>query len=102
MVDSLGLTVVNRPAIFMQQATRKRFIAIYETRLNEQIIYPPQGEKTTYRRILELLALKKRLRPHVREKQDSVRFYFLCVEDVGRTEIMGGGQVTQDKAFYMQ
>jgi CRISPR-associated protein Cas2 len=50
----------------------------------------------------ELLALKKRLRPHVREKQDSVRFYFLCIEDVGRTEIMGGGQVTQDKPFYMR
>jgi CRISPR-associated protein Cas1 len=45
-----------RPAIFMQEAARKRFIALYETRLNEQIIYPSQGEKTTYRRILELQA----------------------------------------------
>ena len=40
----------------MKEAARKRFITLYETRLNEQIIYPPQGEITTYRRILELQA----------------------------------------------
>ena len=42
--------------IHLSDEARKRFINLYETRLGEQIHYPPQGETTSYRRILELQA----------------------------------------------
>ncbi len=44
-----------RPILLLEQA-RKRFITLYETRINEQIYYPPRGETTSYRRIFELQA----------------------------------------------
>lgn len=50
----------------------------------------------------ELARLKRRLRPHVREAADSVRFYFIGAEDVGRIEVMGSGQVTEDRPYYVQ
>lgn len=50
----------------------------------------------------ELARLKKRLRPHVREASDSIRFYSMGAEDVGRIEVMGSGQVTEDKSYFMQ
>lgn len=51
----------------------------------------------------ELERLKKRLRAHVTGKdRDSIRFYFLCIADVLRTEIIGMGEVTKDRGFYMQ
>ena len=44
-----GKTPPSRP-VFMGDDARKRFIALYETRINEQIYYPPAGETTPYRR----------------------------------------------------
>lgn len=45
----------SRP-VHLKEAARKRFISLYEMRLNEQSHYPPSGERTTYRRILTLQA----------------------------------------------
>ncbi len=82
IVDSIVLMAVNRPLfglgdfetgrprgqknsngqdqpktpILLQDQARKRFISLYETRINEQIYYPPLGETTSYRRIFELQA----------------------------------------------
>ncbi len=80
VVDSIVLMAVNRPLfglgdfeigpprpranessppvtpVLMREEARKRFIALYETRINEQIYYPPLGETTSYRRIFELQA----------------------------------------------
>lgn len=42
--------------IYLKEAARKRFISLYEARVNEQIFYPPTGEQTSYRRIFELQA----------------------------------------------
>ncbi len=51
----------------------------------------------------ELEGLKKRLAPLVKKKDgDSVRFYSLCIDDILRTEILGLGNITKDRAFYMQ
>lgn len=50
----------------------------------------------------QLETLQKRLRPLVKDKTDSIRFYFLGVDDVARTQIMGAGGITQDRVFYMQ
>jgi CRISPR-associated protein Cas1 len=46
----------NKSPILMKEDARKRFINLYETRVNEGIIYPPSGEQTSYRRIFELQA----------------------------------------------
>ncbi len=86
VVDSIVLTAVNRPLfklgdfeldkrngdwksgkpgetpktnarpVYLKEEARKRFIALYETRINEQIYYPPTGEQIAYRRIFELQA----------------------------------------------
>ncbi len=50
----------------------------------------------------EAAKLKKRRRPHVREVQDSIRFYSISADDVGRIEVMGAGQVTEDKSYFVQ
>lgn len=42
--------------IYLKEAARKRFISLYEARVNEQIQYPTTGEQTSYRRIFELQA----------------------------------------------
>lgn len=42
--------------IYLKEESRKRFIQMYETRVNEQILYPVTGEQTSYRRIFELQA----------------------------------------------
>jgi len=50
--------------------------------------------------------LKKRLQPLVKEPQDSIRFYFLCAGDVGRTLVIrgqaGAGGATPEKTFIIQ
>ena len=83
IVDSIVLAAINRPLlalkdfeagrseeveneadegdhkirpIYLKEEARKKFIALYEARLNEQVFYPALGEQTTYRRILELQA----------------------------------------------
>jgi CRISPR-associated protein Cas1 len=53
--DEDGETTRARP-VQLNEAARKRFIALYETRMNEQVYYTPSGEQTTYRRVLELQA----------------------------------------------
>lgn len=50
----------------------------------------------------ELARLRKRLKPHVRDPQDSIRFYFLGAEDVPRILVLGSGSVTQDPLVYLQ
>lgn len=78
IVDSIVMAAINRPLfslqdfeqgrarpnaadgsrlpVLLKDEARKRFIALYETRINEQIFYPLAGETTTYRRIFELQA----------------------------------------------
>lgn len=68
IVDSLVLTLLNKrmlaPADFVEEVgtyrlksePRKRFLTSWEDRLNEEIIHPLFGYKTTYRRCLELQA----------------------------------------------
>jgi CRISPR-associated protein Cas2 len=50
----------------------------------------------------QLQQLKKRLQPYVKETQESVRIYHISADDVSRIEIIGSGQVTQDKPFYLK
>ena len=50
----------------------------------------------------EIRSLKRRLMPHVREARDSIRFYYIGADDVGRIEVIGSGQVTEDKQYFMQ
>lgn len=51
----------------------------------------------------EIVRLKNRLTPLVNPKDwDSIRFYYLCYDDVLRTEIIGRGEVTRDPSYYMQ
>lgn len=82
IVDSIVLMAVNRPLfglgdfeigqaraqedptadagpripVLLREEARKRFISLYETRIGEQIFYPPLGETTSYRRIFLLQA----------------------------------------------
>lgn len=49
----------------------------------------------------EIEKLKKRLRPYVREAQDSIRFYFIGAEDVPRIQVMGDGKVSEDRHFFV-
>lgn len=46
--------------------------------------------------------LKKRLKPFVRESQDTIRFYFIGAEDVGRTVVIGAGRITEERTFFIQ
>ena len=50
----------------------------------------------------EFERLKKRLMPLVQEAQDTIRFYFIGAEDVGRIQVMGAGKVTEEKTFFYQ
>ena len=51
----------------------------------------------------ELERLQNRLAPLVNPKDwDSIRFYYLCIDDVLRIEIIGKGEVSLDPNFYMQ
>jgi len=42
--------------IYLKDAARRRFLELYEARVNEQVLYPPAAEQTSYRRIFELQA----------------------------------------------
>jgi CRISP-associated protein Cas1 len=42
--------------IYLKEEARKRFITLYENRINEQIHYPSTGEQIPYRRIFQLQA----------------------------------------------
>jgi CRISPR-associated protein Cas2 len=46
--------------------------------------------------------LKRRVAPLVQNGQDSIRFYFIGAEDVGRIQVLGGGSVAAEKIFYFQ
>ena len=50
----------------------------------------------------QLQTLQKKLKPLVKARTDSIRFYSLSVDDVARTLVLGGGAVTQDKPFYLK
>jgi CRISPR-associated protein Cas2 len=50
----------------------------------------------------EVARLQDRLRPSVRHRDgDSVRFYFLDADSVGRTQVIGRGAVTSDQSYYL-
>lgn len=42
--------------VLLREEARNRFLALYETRVNENIFYPLTGETTTYKRIFQLQA----------------------------------------------
>ncbi len=48
----------------------------------------------------QLTNLKKKLAPRVKP-EDSIRFYRLCKECVGRVEIIGAGEVTEERQYYI-
>jgi CRISPR-associated protein Cas2 len=50
----------------------------------------------------QLDKLKRRLKPLVREKQDSIRFYYLSADDIQRIDVIGNGSVTPDHLYFMQ
>src|SRR3990172_2949068 len=43
-------------AVYLKDAARSKFIALYEARVNEQVVYAPTSERTSYRRVFELQA----------------------------------------------
>jgi len=49
---------------------------------------------------MQLANLKKKLARTV-QPDDSIRFYRLCRECVGRVEIIGAGEVTVERQYYM-
>lgn len=50
----------------------------------------------------QLERLKRRLKPLVREAQDSIRFYYLSADDIQKIEVIGYGSVTPDRIYFMQ
>ena len=50
----------------------------------------------------QLAKLKRRLKPCVREAQDSIRFYAISADDLSRIEVIGNGSVTPDQPFFYQ
>jgi CRISPR-associated protein Cas2 len=46
--------------------------------------------------------LKKRLKPFVRESQDTIRIYFIGAEDVPRIQVIGAGKVTEERPYFIQ
>ena len=42
--------------VTLTREAHKRFAALYESRLLQQVFYPPLGERTTYRRVMHLQA----------------------------------------------
>jgi CRISPR-associated protein Cas2 len=100
----------------------------YEARLANGIYHPRVGQQTTYRRCLELQVcktlknfgdhvqysvfecqlkredfrrLEARLKKLINAREDSVRFYFLCEEDVGKVRGLGVQRVEQRSPFYV-
>ena len=49
---------------------------------------------------MQLATLKKKLAKCVKP-DDSIRFYRLCKECVGRVDIIGSGEVTVDRQYYI-
>lgn len=43
-------------SVYLKDTARKRFVQLYEARVNETVIYPSSGEQLTYRRIFEMQA----------------------------------------------
>jgi CRISPR-associated protein Cas2 len=50
----------------------------------------------------QLDLLKRRIKPLAREKQDSIRFYYLSADDIQRIDVIGNGSVTPDHIYFMQ
>jgi CRISPR-associated protein Cas1 len=42
--------------VHLKDAARRRFISLFEARLDEAVVHPPSGERTSYRRVIELQA----------------------------------------------
>jgi CRISPR-associated protein Cas2 len=47
----------------------------------------------------QMLILKQRLARHLKESEDSVRFYPMCAMCISRTETVGGEKPKDDKVF---
>lgn len=46
--------------------------------------------------------MQRRVKKLISLREDNVRFYFLCQDDVARIESLGvGGPITMDKTFYL-
>lgn len=45
--------------------------------------------------------LKKKLFKLIKQDRDSVRYYRLCQECLNNVEIVGKGEITQDKEYYI-
>jgi CRISPR-associated protein Cas2 len=50
---------------------------------------------------MQLANLKKRLARCAKSEHDSIRFYRLCKEGVGRVDIIGTEEVTVERQYYM-
>lgn len=50
---------------------------------------------------MQLANLKKKLAQCVKSEDDSIRFYHLCKDCVGRVDIIGSGEVTVERQYYM-
>jgi CRISPR-associated protein Cas2 len=48
----------------------------------------------------QLRSLRQELEKRV-SKGDSIRFYYISADDISRIEILGDGQVMQDKPFFL-
>lgn len=49
----------------------------------------------------QLKTLKSRLKPHLKKREDSVRFYYLDEHDVKRIEVLAGEGVIRDPIAYL-
>jgi CRISPR-associated protein Cas2 len=45
--------------------------------------------------------MRKRLKKLIVKEEDSVRFYFLCREDVKRVQWIGGKEVARERDYYL-
>jgi len=50
----------------------------------------------------QIAVLEKRLRALIDTEEDSIRFYFLQRGDVRRIRVLGVGEVTPERAFYLR
>jgi len=55
-ITSQKPTVETPYPVYMKMEARRRFIQLYEMRVNEKVLHPSSGEQTAYRRVFELQA----------------------------------------------
>ncbi len=50
----------------------------------------------------QIKTLKNKLQLHIKDTQDSIRFYSIGAEDINRIQILGFGKVSEEKLFFFQ